>query len=300
MNNSTEIQNELQSLSPLLAGMDKVNVFTVPEGYFESISPTVFACITEGENNLSSVEKNTVGLPDGYFDSLAGSVLDKIKTLENPAEELKSISTVLASASKENIFKIPQGYFDSFPGSVLNKIEAPENPAEELKALSTVVASASKESVFEIPQGYFEQLPQSILQKVKPAPAKVVYMQRSKSLLRYAAAAVITGVMALGVYKFANTPVNQNGSTNNPDIASLDPSIEKGKSMNETEFNNALENLSEEAITQYLEKNGDETDVAALSSDIEENSLPTQEDYLLDVNTLENYLKEIETNKQDN
>ena len=256
MEKRTEIQEELQSLSPLLAGMDKVNVFTVPQGYFESISPTVLSCINEGENKLPSAVQNTPEVPQGYFDSFAGSVLDKIKTLENPAEELKSLSAVIASASKENIF--------------------------------------------EVPTGYFGQLPQSILQKVKPAQAKVAYMQRSKSIMRYAAAAVIIGVMALGVYKYANTPVNQNDDINNPVIASLDPIIEKGKSMDETEFNNTLENLSEESISQYLEKNGDETDIAALSSGIEENSLPAQEDYLSDENTLENYLKEIENIKLDN
>lgn len=299
MENRTEIQEELQTLSPLLAGMDKVNVFTVPGGYFESIAPDVLACIHEGENNLPSVQ-NALGVPYGYFDSLAGSILDKIKTLENVDEELKSLSPVVASISKENVFTVPNGYFDSLSSSVLNKVNAVENADDELKSISTVVASASKENVFEVPQGYFEQLPQSILQKVKPAGAKVVQMQRSKSILRYAAAAVITGVMALGVYKFANTPVNQSSNINNPVIASLDPSIEKGKSMDETAFNNALDNLSEEAITQYLVKNGDETDIAALSSNIEENSLPSQEDYLLDENALENYLKEIETNKLEN
>ena len=300
MEKRTEIQEELQSLSPLLAGMDKVNVFTVPQGYFESISPTVLSCINEGENKLPSAVQNTPEVPQGYFDSFAGSVLDKIKTLENPAEELKSLSAVIASASKENIFTIPDGYFDSFAGSVLNKIETLENPVEELKHLSAVIASASKENIFEVPTGYFGQLPQSILQKVKPAQAKVAYMQRSKSIMRDAAAAVIIGVMALGVYKYANTPVNQNDDINNPVIASLDPIIEKGKSMDETEFNNTLENLSEESISQYLEKNGDETDIAALSSGIEENSLPAQEDYLSDENTLENYLKEIENIKLDN
>jgi hypothetical protein len=300
MEKRTEIQEELQSLSPLLASMDKVNVFTVPQGYFESISPTVLACINESENNLPSPVQNTPEVPQGYFDSFAGSVLDKIKVLESHSEELKSLSTILASVSKENVFAIPDGYFDSFAGSVLSKIETLQNPAEELKHLSTVVASASKENIFDVPQGYFEQLPQSILQKVKPAQAKVVYMQRKKFVMRYAAAAVITGVMALGVYKFANTPVNQNGDINNSVIASLDPSIEKGRSMNEADFNNTLDNLSEEAITKYLEKNGDETDIAALSSGIEENSLPAQEDYLLDENALENYLKEIENIKLDN
>ena len=35
MENITEILNELQSLSPTLAGLQGLNVYTVPNGYFD-------------------------------------------------------------------------------------------------------------------------------------------------------------------------------------------------------------------------------------------------------------------------
>ena len=46
MEKSTEILNELMSISPALAAIERVNVFTVPEGYFigldEKIATTIF------------------------------------------------------------------------------------------------------------------------------------------------------------------------------------------------------------------------------------------------------------------
>ena len=306
MENRVDILNELQTLSPMLAALDKVNVFTVPQGYFSSIAATVLACINEEENNLSASigEQNLYGVPQGYFNTLAGSILNKIKQEEGIYEELKIVSPAIAAISKENIFEVPQGYFNALPVSILNKINQAESVQEELKIISPAIAAISKENIFEVPQGYFKNLQQNILQTIQPA-AKVVYMQRRSSLLKYAAAAMVTGALALGVYKYSDKAIvgTQVALVENvkPVAAiTLDPSIEKGKSMDDKQFTESLNNLSEEEITQYLEKNGDEADVAALASNVEGTSLPSQDDYLLNEKTLENYLKDIETNKQNN
>ena len=37
MKKAPEILNELMAISPLLAGLEKVNVFSVPEGYFDDL-----------------------------------------------------------------------------------------------------------------------------------------------------------------------------------------------------------------------------------------------------------------------
>jgi hypothetical protein len=88
--------------------------------------------------------------------------------------------------------------------------------------------------------------------------------------------------------------------TNGSNVAVLDASIEKGRTMDEKQFNETLENLSEADIAKYLENNGDISDLAALGNNIESNNLPKVEDYLLDETTLENYLKEIENTSTNN
>jgi len=114
----------------------------------------------------------------------------------------------------------------------------------------------------------------------------------SSSILRYAAAAVITGALALGVYKYSNQSV----SIVNPSTSiAMDPSIEKGTKMDDQKFNETLNNLTTDEIVNYLQRDGSETDIAALSSNVEETNLPDEDEYLLDDNTLDKFLKEIET-----
>jgi hypothetical protein len=241
---ATEIQTELQQLSPTLAALPKGNVFTVPEGYFDSIAPTILACIQEEDNNSAiAVEKNST-VPTGYFDTLATSIIEKIKLQQSSKEELLEISPLLATASKQNVQHVPDGYF--------------------------------------------EQLPQRILQQTNTDAAKVVYIKRRPALLRYAAAAVVTGLLALGVYKYANVPVNQPANS----IATLDPSIEKGRNMSDAEFEQALQNVSSEAVAQYLQQHGSEADMAALADGIDENTLPGMEELLLDDNILKQFFEE--------
>ena len=44
-NKSTEILNELKAISPLLAAMEKVNVFEVPEGYFTDLDQKILTTV---------------------------------------------------------------------------------------------------------------------------------------------------------------------------------------------------------------------------------------------------------------
>jgi hypothetical protein len=88
METNDDISVELASISKLVAGIGKKNVFTVPEGYFDSISTTVLACLAE-EDSLAGQSPGTSGwaVPDGYFDLLAGTILDRIKSAADQAAE---------------------------------------------------------------------------------------------------------------------------------------------------------------------------------------------------------------------
>jgi hypothetical protein len=78
------ILQELENISPVVANIQKQNVWSVPTGYFDSILPAILNAI---KNDASINITNEV------------------------AEELKTISPLLASLSKAPILSIPENYF---------------------------------------------------------------------------------------------------------------------------------------------------------------------------------------------
>jgi uncharacterized protein YihD (DUF1040 family) len=293
MNNSIDILNELKELSPLIAGMEKVNVFTVPAGYFESLGNTVLLSLKEetGEVLQSISNNSTMQVPQGYFESLADNILNKIKAGENATTEKEELSPLLNKIPHTNVFAVPDGYFENLADSILNKATAPENAITELKELSPMLYSIQNKNVFTVPQGYFESLTANILDKVKPQAAKVVRMssRRITTILKYAVAAVFTGVMALGVFKFTNNGSGGNGKNSDDPIVAVGRQIAK-----ENKFDEELSKVSDADIIKYLQANGSDVDVAVVANTVDENELPTQEDYLTDDKALDKYLDNID------
>ena len=245
MENRIDILNELRDLSLLLAGMEKVNVFSVPEGYFESLSADIQASLREeSEINFGthSGQQNTE-VPLGYFDTLADTILNRVKQGEaiTAADELRSLSPMLYSIQDAQVFEVPAGYFESLPGSILAKIDQ--------------------------------------------QPAKVVTMRsHAAGILKYAVAAVFTGAMALGVFKFTGSAEN----------GQLDPVVLEGtKIANENRFEEELAKVSDVDIVKFLESSGTEVDAAVVANSVDANELPSQEDYLTDEKALDNYLNNI-------
>ncbi|UEG50471.1 hypothetical protein LK994_03145 [Ferruginibacter lapsinanis] len=221
--------------------------------------------------------ENIFSVPQGYFDNISDTVLICIK-------EEHGISTTVNTGS------VPQGYFDNLASSILDKIKnQPINATDEIRELSPVLHSIQHKNVFEVPVNYFADLPETISSKTQTKQTgKLVRM--SSRIAKYAVAAMLTGAVALGVYKLFDKPVNIVQVEQSQAFATLDPIIEQGKNMNDKQFNETLNNLSEEAIAKYLEKNASEKDVAVLVSSIDQSSLPNEDDYLLDEKTLEKYL----------
>lgn len=282
MNNSVDILNELKHITPFLAGINKVNVFTVPHGYFETVPGTVLACLKE---NIATGTIEVNDIPAGYFDNLSTTILAKIKEAE--ANELQEISPVLSAIKKVNPFEVPAQYFEQLPATIFSKIDTDELPAL-LKDVQSI-------QPFEVPNGYFDNVAADILNKVNQQNgAKIIIMSRQRSLLiKYAAAAMLTGAVALGIYKFSNnTPAVVTVNTTET-AAVLEPGIEKGKNMDDKKFDETLNSLNEADIVKYLEKNGTDGDIALLTSSVDENNLPKQEDYLSDDKTLDNFLETI-------
>ncbi len=260
MENGIDILNELKELSPLLAGLEKVNVFTVPIGYFERLQEDILMGVkveTGGVLLNSIINQTSMQVPQGYFESLSDNILNKIKTEE--AATVNELSPMLHSIKNKNTFTVPQGYFESLSANILGKIKEGETTASELKELSPLIFSIQNKNIFNVPQGYFESLPDRILNKIKPQQAKVVTMQkRTAAILKYAVAAVFMGVMALGVYKF----------TNSGDIKKVVPINYSG--IMKTNVDGELATISDDEILSFLTKEGVDVDAAVAAAQIDD------------------------------
>lgn len=155
MDNRDDILKELQQIAPKLSALSKVNLYTVPTGYFDELKPSLLKISTENAREesllqnsfLSTIEKPAVSvsdLPDGYFNNFAANMLQKIQQ-----DELAEIAPVLAGLQKVNLYTAPQGYFEKLPTSLLNKAIVNEKPVSSTPlwlitlntALDEIVAS---------------------------------------------------------------------------------------------------------------------------------------------------------------
>ena len=120
---------------------------------------------------------------------------------ETILQELNELQSGLAKIPATNVYSVPQGYFDKLLPQVMARIKAMEttDAAEELAHLSPMLSTLKKDMPFSVPQGYFENL--SIPSRIEAPAAKVVSFTQRK-WYRYAAAAVVTGLVVLAGFLF--------------------------------------------------------------------------------------------------
>ncbi len=163
---SKDILQELEDISPVVAQLNPMAPYQVPEVYFDTLSSVIMARIAAGgqeENSLLQVAGKQMpqDVPAGYFENLADDILSKINTKQEQSvnDELNELSPVLAAVSKTNVYEVPAGYFDGVAATV---------------AAQTTTAT------------------------------KVVSIFSRKLLMRYAAAAVVFTMIAFGISFFMN------------------------------------------------------------------------------------------------
>lgn len=223
--------------------------------------------------------KNTFSVPEEYFETLSDLVLFNAK---------KELSFNVGSET----FKVPERYFDNLSASILSRVKTADDAAEELKVLSPLLYSIRDINVYKAPKGYFNKMQGIVLKTPNTTQAGVFRIPAFRQILKYAAAAVTISIISLSVYRYAENPFIKNISAiNSP---TLTPSIEKGKNMNEQQFNEELNILSNEDISAYLEKNAGEVDISSITHNLKADALPSKDDYFLNEETLENYLDSIE------
>ncbi len=135
-------------------------------------------------------EQPDYALPEGYFANLPFLILEKIRSGSEVSRELKGLSPFLSAIPKMTPFEVPEGYFGGLEEFYRDSGGIGKDP---------VPPDWPKNMPFQVPGDYFMDLPSVVLFRVlQTVPARVVPIQRMHRVLRYAAAAVIAGVIALG------------------------------------------------------------------------------------------------------
>jgi len=246
---TAEVQEELLTLSPLLAGIPKSLPLAVPPGYFEQLSQQVLQNITAAQQTLPATEET---------------------------------SSVLADMPKVFPMSAPAGYFDQLSAVIMARIAETEGTAtptsattaqEELATLSPLLAGIPKTMPLSVPAGYFDQLSTTVMAGIAdiPAPAHTPVIRRinTRRYMKWAVAACLVALVSVSTLFF----IRSNHRGNNA-------------------IENALANVSDQEIMEYLQSHTDAFDKEELTSNTplveENNAIPEVEE--LPAEAIQHYL----------
>lgn len=115
---------------------------------------------------------------------------------------------------------------------------------EESENLSPLMNSLKMHNVYAVPAGYFENLSVVILNKAKAMqPAKLVSMSVGKKMLRYAAAAVVTGIVITAGILFMNRQSS----------AIIPGTLVQAEEKIQLETQNKIKGLSDDEISGFID-----------------------------------------------
>ncbi|MGQ0740526.1 MAG: hypothetical protein ACT4OJ_15865 [Bacteroidota bacterium] len=169
-----------------------------------------------GSQLANSTPQNVYAVPAGYFEGLIAQVMDRIKAVEaiSAADELSHLSPLLSGLSKKIPYSLPIDYFEGLDEKMMQGVRNSsdyQTVSEETESISPLLAGLNKEMPYNVPQGYFENLAADITVKENKQEAKIISIS-SRRWFRYAAAAVVTGVIVMAgfmIFKPNVDPVEQ-------------------------------------------------------------------------------------------
>jgi len=284
MKQHPEIEQELKDLGSTLAGVEPVNIFRVPEGYFNSIVHDVLLEVSP----TKAIPEGSV--PEGYFEGLASAIIEKINQEETADLENIALLPELKNMNRTPVFSLPAAYFDELPEIINSRIK--EDALQPF--LSENLVFIRNINPYQVPAGYFEHLPKSIIEKVNiGSAAPVIQMSSRRSLFRYTAAAVMAGLLGLAIFSTFNDGRNKQLVADNLDESTMRAAktiVQKG------DFDAVLSSVSDQEIVDYLSNGGEDVNAALVASVAASDNLPDQIDYILDDHTLDNLLDGVITN----
>ncbi len=195
-------------------------------------------------NLVNLVPQNIYTVPEGYFENLPGKVMNRIKAMDavQASEELTFLSPVLNTISKEMPYTLPRGYFDGLEEKLMQSVRDSndyQTAKEELVTLSPLLSGLTKQAPYQVPNGYFETLSANRSKELaieSNKPKTRVISLTYRRWFRFAAAAVITGVVALGAVLYISgiNPKEPGGQA----LAKFTQDVKK---LNDTQKNNLIE-----------------------------------------------------------
>src|ERR1051326_536746 len=172
-----------------------------------------------GSSLASAAKSNVYSAPSGYFSNFA----DQVQQL-----------LWLRSLPKENPYRVPAGYFEGLEEKIMQSIRSHpdyQTSKEELESISPLLSSLNKRPVYSVPQGYFEN---SNFGEVKEnATSKVVSISNRK-WFKYAAAATVTGLIAISALMVFNKPKRSDIAGKAP-LAKFEKEVKTIKDVKSTE-----------------------------------------------------------------
>ncbi len=198
--------------------------------------------LRELESTLADIApKNVYSAPAGYFETLVETVMIRIKALEaeNSFQELSYLSPLLSKISKKMPYSIPVGYFEGLEEKLMQSVRQRsdyQTVKEELETLSPLLSSLNKQMPYSIPQDYFQNL-NTINAITDSKPKAKVISIGTRKWFRYAAAAIVVGIVSLAGFLLIKNKVNNDSTKSFAKFEKkLDKEIKKSSDKELTEF----------------------------------------------------------------
>lgn len=226
----------------------KINVFKVPNNYFEELTASILK--QTSESTISN--KAPFSMPDGYFEGLSAKIMGRIEQIEKKNFDIESLKRV-------NVFKVPDNYF------------------QELE-INTNIERFGKTNIFKVSEGYFETLNEKILSNIAPKQAKTIKVNWWKTpQIRWSAAASIVLIVGLwfgipqftkdktelALEKVSNDEIKTYLETQDLSYLEYESATETAQNSTKTTENKVLDglNLDKQDILEHLENQDLEEDI---------------------------------------
>jgi hypothetical protein len=236
--------------------------------------------ITQELNDLGSIlanapRGNNYSVPDGYFEGLAMQVLGRIESGSLDADDATGLNI-----SKAMPYEVPANYFDGLADAIMRAIHQTAMDSQtEIASISPLLSNINKQPVYSVPDGYFETL--TIPVERKQSEVKVVSMA-SRKWFRYAAAAVVTAVIAVAAFiSFGNKSANSGGKG----LASFEKEVKKIQDIKQTEslIDYMNSGLNEKDMAKADKNTQAADDVQRLLKDVSEDELKAFSQQSMDI-----------------
>jgi hypothetical protein len=192
---------------------------------------------------------------EAYFTEFLSSIMLKINKLS------------IVAFNKPDPYSVPQNYFQHLPDTILVRIrDAEEIKDKELAVIAPLLNSLDRKNIYSVPEQYFNSNHLNRISKDKNKARLLSFSKFSRSIVTYAAAAIMAGVMVTGVFYHpgqtglldVSKEINQltddelKGYFDEHSVVYSDDPVSVGDEINVVD---QLKSLSDEEINGYLEEN---------------------------------------------